>query len=179
MGLYKSLVYRFSRFSFKRKGVQMANGSSIHPSVDIHNHKNVRLGENSILYKEISLYPGVNGSFSIGKDSHIAPFGYLLIDKNTLSIGNDVAIGPFCTMICHSNSADGPGELFSKNYLDGDITIGNNVFIGAQCTILPGTIIKDNVVIASNSVVKGTLDSNWVYGGSPAKQLKPIKDVEV
>ena len=81
---------------------------------------------------------------------------------------------PFCTFICHSNHFEGDNKLYSKNYLDGDISIGNNVFMGAQCTILPGTIIDDNVVIASNSVVKGHLESNTVYGGSPAKKIKSL-----
>ena len=78
------------------------------------------------------------------------------------------------TFICHSNAIQGASKFFCENYDDGDITIGNNVFIGAQCTILPGTIIKDNVVVASNSVVKGILEGDTVYGGSPAKVIKKI-----
>jgi acetyltransferase-like isoleucine patch superfamily enzyme len=152
----------------------MGSGSRIERSVDISVTKNVSIGNNSILYKQICLYPSQDGKFSMGDNSHIAPFGYLLIDKNSISIGNDVAIGPFCTMICHSNSITGESDTFAKNYEDGDIQIGNNVFIGAQCTLLPGSIIKDNVVVAANSVVKGTLESNSVYGGSPVKLIKSI-----
>ncbi|HIP31260.1 MAG TPA: acyltransferase [Crocinitomicaceae bacterium] len=111
----------------------------------------------------------------MGKKSHIAPFGYLLIDNNKVTIGDDVAIGPFCTFICHSNSVTGKSKLYAENYLDGDIFIGNNVFIGVQCTILPGTIIEDNVVIASNSVVKGRIERSALYGGTPAKKIKEIE----
>lgn len=156
------------------RGINLSKNSFVHHSVDISHPKKVKVGESSILYKQISIYTNEYGSFEIGKNSHIAPFGYLLIDKNRVVIGDDVAIGPFCSVICHSNKIDGDSNLFSKNYLDGDITIGNNVFIGTQCTILPGTIIEDNVVIASNSVVKGRIESSSVYGGSPVKKIKNI-----
>ncbi len=163
---------------FKRKGVQFGAGSRFDRSVDVHNPQNAKIGTGSILYKNISLYIGSDGSFKMGNHSHVAPFGYFLIDKNKVEIGDHVAIGPFCTFICHSNHFEGENKLFSKNYLDENIILGNNVFIGAQCTILPGTIIEDNVVIASNSVVKGKLESNSVYGGSPAKKIKSLDNGE-
>lgn len=174
MGIYRRIKNRWDNFSFKMKGVVLLENARIDGSVDILNHKNLKLGVKSILYKNTSIYIGSKGRVTIGNHSHIAPFGYLLIDNNELYIGNDVAIGPFCTFICHSNNIEGKNILFTKNYLDADITIGNNVFIGAQCVVLPGTIIQDNVVIASNSVVKGTLESGAVYGGSPAKKIKTI-----
>lgn len=174
MTLTEKIHRKWAHFRFKQRGVKMAAGSGIHKSVDISNPCNVELGERSILYKQISVYPKGDGRFVMGANSHIAPYGYLLIDKNTLRIGNDVAIGPFCTIICHSNAVSGDSDLFRLNYHDGDITIGNNVFIGAQCTLLPGTIIEDNVVVASNSVVNGHLKSGGVYGGSPVTLLKEI-----
>ena len=156
------------------RGMKLSKNSFVHRSVDLSHPKMVTIGESSTLYKQISIYTNGKGSFTIGKNSHIAPYGYVLIDKNNVAIGDNVAIGPFCSIICHSNSIEGDSDLFSKNYLDGDITIGNNVFVGTQCTILPGTIIEDDVVIASNSVVKGRIESSFVYGGSPAKKIKSI-----
>lgn len=163
---------------YRLSGVNMGANVSIDFSLDVTNIKNLFLGDNSILYKNTSIYMGVNGECRIGTNSHVAPFGYLLIAENKVQIGNDVAIGPFCSMICHSNAVDGNSELFRKNYTDGDIRIGNNVFVGAQCTILPGSVIENNVVVASNSVVKGVLKSGNVYGGSPAKLIKSTANVD-
>lgn len=174
MSIIKRIQKRFHVLYFKMKGVTMEQGAYIHRSVDIHNPKNVTIGKNSIFYKNISIYCSEKGGVVIGENSHIAPYGYLLVDKNKIQIGNHVAIGPFCTFICHSNNIEGSSDFFSKNYLDDDICIGDNVFIGAQCTILPGAVIESNVVVASNSVVKGRLESNGVYGGSPVKRIKDI-----
>ncbi len=175
MGLARSINRRLNRIYFSLRGMDLGKNATIHRSVDVIFPRRARVGKNSTLYKHISLYVGGSGIFEMGSNSHIAPFGYLLIDKNTCTIGDHVAIGPFCTFICHSNSVNGEKEYFTQNYTDGDIKIGNNVFIGAQCTILPGTIVEDNVVVAANSVVKGRLEGGFIYGGSPVKKINSIQ----
>jgi len=172
--MVRKVYNRYKKFVINQRGAKVHSNSTIDSRVEIANPKGLTLGEKSILYKNITVYNGENGKLSFGVSSHCAPYGYFLIADNSVTIGNDVAIGPHCSFICHSNSIKGESKLFRENYLDGDIIIGNNVFIGAQCTLLPGTVIEDNVVVASNSVVKGRLASNTVYGGSPVKAIKEI-----
>ena len=52
-----------------------------------------------------------------------------------------------------------------------NVKIGNNVFIGANSVVLPGSIIGDNVIIGANSVVTGHLSGNNVYAGNIAKKI--------
>jgi len=52
------------------------------------------------------------------------------------------------------------------------VRIGNKVCIGANCTVLPGTVIKDNVVVGAGSVVKGILESNRLYVGVPSRKVR-------
>ncbi|WP_201353780.1 acyltransferase [Hydrogenimonas urashimensis] len=61
-------------------------------------------------------------------------------------------------------------DLFDK------IIIGNNVFIGINATILPGSTIGDNVIVGANSLVKGTLNSNSVYAGNPVRYICSIEE---
>lgn len=60
------------------------------------------------------------------------------------------------------------------------VTIGRDVWIGANCTILPGVNIGNNVVVAAGAVVtkEVTKDvpANCVVGGVPAKLIKAIVD---
>ena len=56
------------------------------------------------------------------------------------------------------------------------ICIGNNVFIGSQCIIMPGVNVGDNVVIGAGSVVTKSLESNGVYAGVPARFIKSLSD---
>jgi acetyltransferase-like isoleucine patch superfamily enzyme len=55
-----------------------------------------------------------------------------------------------------------------------NIVIGNNVFIGMNSLILPGTTIGDNVIIGAGSVIRGGVNSNSIYAGNPAKYVGDI-----
>lgn len=94
-----------------------------------------------------------------------------------ISIGNDVCISKGITMLTHDYSAfvfrKITGEVLG--YAD-TIKIGNNIQIGADVTILPGTIIEDNVIIGSRSLLKGTYKSGFVYAGIPAKTICSLDD---
>jgi acetyltransferase-like isoleucine patch superfamily enzyme len=52
------------------------------------------------------------------------------------------------------------------------ILIGKYVVIGCNTVVLPGSIITDGVAIGSNSLVKGSLRSWKIYGGTPVRYLK-------
>lgn len=58
----------------------------------------------------------------------------------------------------------------------GKIKIGNNVFIGANTTFLPGITIGDNVVIGTGSIVTKSFPSNVVIAGTPAKIICSIEE---
>ena len=158
------------------RGVKTSKRSMIHCSSELRYPGNISIGRRSILYKKQSVYVGRNGKFSLGENSHIAPYGYFLIEDQTILIGDDVAIGPYCSFFCSSNTYSAEKPLFRENYEKGNIRIGNNVFIGAQSVILPGAIIEDNVIVAAHSTVKGTLESGWIYGGSPCKPIKNLTE---
>ena len=53
----------------------------------------------------------------------------------------------------------------------GKIKVGNNVFIGMNSIILPGTTIGNNCVIGAGSVVRGRIPDNSVVMGNPAKVI--------
>jgi acetyltransferase-like isoleucine patch superfamily enzyme len=142
---------------------------------EIESKNNIVVGAKSILYKHVTLYKKPQGTFTMGCGSHIAPYGYFLLGDRNLRIGDDVAIGPFCSFFCTTNTpAAAPGILHKQSYQTGDIEIGNNVFIGAHCVILPGTVIENDVAVAANSTLKGVLKSGWLYGGNPIRAIREL-----
>lgn len=48
------------------------------------------------------------------------------------------------------------------------------MWIGANCIILPGSIIRKGCVIAAGSVFRGETKVNCVYAGNPAKLIKEL-----
>ena len=52
------------------------------------------------------------------------------------------------------------------------VVIGNDVWIGRGCLIMPGSVIEEGVVVAAHSVVKGRLLKDGIYGGKSATFIK-------
>jgi virginiamycin A acetyltransferase len=60
-----------------------------------------------------------------------------------------------------------------KNYpKKGDITIGNDVWIGYHATIMAGVTIGDGAIIATNATVTKDVAPYTIVGGNPAKEIK-------
>lgn len=154
-------------------GLNAAAGAQLHRGSLLRFGPGSSIGERSIVYRGVSILATGSGSFQLGRDSHIGPGGYLLVGGRRLEIGDDVAIGPGLMLFCESNAASEAG-LFRCQYDRADVHIGSNVFIGARVTILPGAVVADHVVIAPHSVVRGALASGFVYGGCPARALRPL-----
>lgn len=94
-----------------------------------------------------------------------------------LKIGSDVIITAGVTILTHG--ADGLvvkgkyGDLIGSS---GMVTIGNNVFIGVNSTILKSTKIGNNVIIGANSLVTKDVPDNVVVAGNPAKIIMTIEE---
>ena len=54
----------------------------------------------------------------------------------------------------------------------GDIVVGNDVWIGRECAIMPGVKIGDGAIVAACSVVAGDIPPYTVFGGNPARFIK-------
>ncbi|MBR9855646.1 MAG: acyltransferase [Algicola sp.] len=96
-----------------------------------------------------------------------------------IEIGDNFATAPNVHFITHDGGLHVIRNL-KKEYRNIDlikkIVIGNNVFIGLNTMILPGSVIGDNIVVGAGSIVKGVLESNSVYAGSPAKLICSIEE---
>jgi acetyltransferase-like isoleucine patch superfamily enzyme len=86
-----------------------------------------------------------------------------------ISVGNKVTITNGVRFINHDGSTWLISDERGRRQLYRKITIGNNVFIGMDCIILPGVKIEDNVIVAAGSVVTKSIPSNSVVGGNPAR----------
>lgn len=89
-----------------------------------------------------------------------------------ITVGDNVTLAPYVHILAHDASM--------KNFLNytkiAKTKIGNNVFIGAGSTILPGVEIGDNVVVGAGSVVTKNLESGFVYAGNPVKMICKLDD---
>ena len=56
------------------------------------------------------------------------------------------------------------------------ITVGDNVWIGANVSVLPGVSIGDNSVIGAGSVVTRSIPANVLAAGNPCRVIREITE---
>lgn len=96
-----------------------------------------------------------------------------ILDGAKVRFGDNVFIAPGCGFYTAGHPLDAEQRNKGLEYAY-PITIGNNVWIGAQCSILPGVTIGDNTVIGAGSVVTRDIPANVVAVGNPCRVIKQI-----
>ena len=140
----------------------------------------VKFGKNCKIIEPVNLY-----GCKIGNSVFIGPF--VEIQKNS-KIGNNTRIQSHCficekvvigekSFVSHGvmfvNDLANTGKINRNSTLFKKTTIGNNVVIGSNATILP-VRINNNIVVGAGSVVTKNLLKRGIYAGNPAKFLKKI-----
>ncbi|QUM78543.1 sugar O-acetyltransferase [Moritella sp. 24] len=109
---------------------------------------------------------------SVGADFY-ANHGCTILDGAKVTIGDNCLLAPHVVISTVNHPLD--VDLRVKGYeIAKPITIGHNVWLGANVTVLGGVNIGDNVVVGAGSVVTKNLPNNTVCLGSPAKPVKEI-----
>lgn len=89
-----------------------------------------------------------------------------------IEIGDNVTMAPRVHILCHDAST----KQFLNYTKIGRVTIGDNVFIGAESVVLPGVTIGNNVIIGANSTVAHDIPANSVAVGSPARVICTLEE---
>ncbi|WP_281735855.1 sugar O-acetyltransferase [Paradevosia shaoguanensis] len=128
-----------------------------------------QVGERFMLIPPFSTDCGLN--ITIGSNVFINQ-GCHFMDMGGITIGDDVMIGPKVNLVSAGHPV-APSER-RNGIVAKPIVIGNNVWIGAAATILPGVTIGDNAVIAAGAVVSRDVPADTLAAGVPARVLKHL-----
>lgn len=115
----------------------------------------------------------------IGDHCDIGQYNHITC-VNRIIIGNGVLTGRWVTITDNSHGNSSYESLSMRPSLrkvesKGEVLIGDNVWIGDKCTILPNVHIGDGVIVAANSVVTKDVPPYSVVGGNPARILKRVE----
>ena len=89
-----------------------------------------------------------------------------------IEIGDNVPLAPRVHILCHDAST----KTFLNYTKTGRVTIGSNVFIGAESVVLPGVTIGDNVIIGAGSIVTHDIPDGVVAIGNPARVVCSLEE---
>lgn len=103
-----------------------------------------------------------------------ANWGLILLDVATITIGDDVQIGPNVQLLTATHPLE-PGPRRDKWEAAEPIVIGDNVWLGGGVIVCPGVTIGADTVVGAGSVVTKDLPPGVIAVGSPARVLREIE----
>lgn len=108
----------------------------------------------------------------VGNNVGISENAFIQV-RGFVAIGNDVIVGPNFTLLSENHSFNNPSVPIRKQGVSRKgVTIEDDVWIGANVTILDGVTIKSRTVVAAGAVVNKSFAGNCILGGVPAKVIK-------
>lgn len=141
------------------------------------------LNENVVLQGPITFHYGIHTK--IGSNTFIN-FNFTCQDDVEVTIGEHCDLGPNVTIATPVHPML-PNERIALMCPDGvgrrlcygkPVHIGNNCWICANVTILPGVEIGDNCVIGAGSVVTRSIPANSFAAGNPCRVIRTITEAD-
>lgn len=104
-------------------------------------------------------------------ENFYANHNLVILDAAPVTFGKNVFVAPNCCFTTAGHPLDVEQRNKGLEYAR-PITVGNNVWIGAGVTVLPGVTIGDNVTIGAGSVVNRDIPSGCVAVGVPCRVIR-------
>lgn len=108
-------------------------------------------------------------------DKFYANHNCVILDGAKVTFGDNVFIAPNCCFSPAGHPLDA-GQRNRGLEIALPITVGNDVWIGASVTVLPGVTVGSNAVIGAGSVVNRDIPENTIAVGNPCRPLRQITE---
>lgn len=133
--------------------------------------QNIKIADN-VVVKEGARICSCNehAAISIGQRTTVGYHTFLFASEK-ISIGSDCLIAPFVYLVDSDHGIDRNKKINEQPNKTAPISIGNDVWLASNVTVLKGVTIGDGAVVAANSLVKNDIPPYEIWGGTPAKKI--------
>ena len=157
--MIKELLYKFGYFIHDH----------VAPRTQIHAKGNPRIHSTASLRCGYHIY--------LGENSRINQYCCVWASENSkIILGDNVLMGPGVKIFSSNYTTNDTNvPMILQPFVEKDIVIGNDVWLGANSIIVAGVKIGDGSIIAAGSVVTKDIPEYTIAAGSPAKPIKSRK----
>jgi acetyltransferase-like isoleucine patch superfamily enzyme len=132
-------------------------------------HSRARRRDAVRIGSDTGMYFGTN--FALGPDAQVTIGDFTTIGGAVLCTNGRVTVGDHAllsySVIVGGGPCTAPGDEG-----DGDVVIGDDVWVGAGAVLLPGAVLGDGVIVGARTVVDFEVPAGCVVAGSPARVVK-------
>lgn len=118
----------------------------------------------------------VNGYSSAGSNVFLGDNvnfnGMMITDGGKVVIGDNFHSGKNCMIIVKYHNYEGKSIPYDNTYINKEVTIEDNVWLGHNVIILGGVTIREGSIIQAGSVVSSYIPPLSIAGGNPCKPFK-------
>jgi acetyltransferase-like isoleucine patch superfamily enzyme len=137
----------------------------IAPLAQLHQSGNLRI------HPTASLRCGRN--ILVGKNAHINQYCCVWASPHSrIALGDNLLMGPGVKIFSSNHSTHVGTPMNLQPFVEKDIIIGNDVWLGANSVIVAGVTIGEGAIVAAGSVVTKDVPEYTVVGGVPARPIR-------
>lgn len=159
-------------------GIKCGVGSYLHKTALCYFPEKIRIGNFTRIDAYSILSPG-DGFIEIGNYSHISSY-VMLMGSAGITLKDYACIGANGKLFSVSDSFSGHhfiGPMVSmsmRNVKSGHIVMEKYTCLGVNCTIMPGTILKEGCLVHANSLLRADkpMEEYKIMAGSPAVAVR-------
>ena len=114
-----------------------------------------------------------HGSLQVGESTWIGQYNNIRTGNASISIGKNCLVSQFCSLI-GANHKITRGKIIRQSPLDTrkvNVIIGDDVWLGAGSTIMPGVSLGNGCVVGANSVITKSIPGDEIWAGVPARKI--------
>ena len=172
--------YLFWKIFIQSSGGCLGKHLTIYEQVRINssNPKSIFIGDRAHLLRGVTVSAHKSGKIFIGDNVHIGEYSIVASSKEIV-IKDDVTIGPHTVVVDLDHVYAKIEEPINKQGFHCEkIVVEEDVWIGANCSILKGVTIGKGSVVGAGSVVTHDIAPYSVVVGVPARLIKKRGQIE-
>jgi acetyltransferase-like isoleucine patch superfamily enzyme len=172
LGIFRGFIYKLIYFQNIKSSIFSLQANS---RIEVFNKKSrVFIGKFVFIRKNTSIRIDFEGALNIAENVFIND-NCNINCVNKISIGKNSKIAP---NVCINDHDHNYKNNSNDHLVRGEVTIGENVWIGSNVVILRDTHIGDNCVIAAGSIVKGNVPPNTLFINRRENEYLPLKGAQ-
>ena len=162
------------------RGAKIGHGTRIPPRTQSTWPHQIQLGACCILQSDIFFnydhYWTPGPSIRLGSRVFVGR-GVEFNIQGGIEIGDETLIASGCIFVDHDHGRQCKEPMNRQESVIQPISIGRNVWIGANAVVLKGVTIGEGAVVAAGAVVTKAIPAGEIWGGVPAKPMRDVRSL--